>query len=195
MRSQNGGQSSHPAGDDRESALAGHWSDVKIGLLRRFASDLCAKLTLRGAAGATGVSKEGLRKLVERESRPNLATRQALGELFLKLHPSGLMATKQTDGEWQLREQLIELLPAGEREARAELARVFELAKRFPDEVPAFVDQVHEWMDLQVRGEYWGRRYVYGSAQRERQRKGEAKRPRPGRGKQPQPAEEDVPED
>jgi hypothetical protein len=178
MREPNGGQIRQTAGDDRESALAGHWSDVKIGPLRRFASDLCAKLTFRGAAGATGVSKEGLRKFVERETRPNLATRQALGELFLKLHPSGAMATKQTDGEWQLREQLIELLPAGEKEARAELARLFELAKRFPDEVPPCVDRVHEWMDLQVRGEYWGRRHVYGIARRERQRKGEAKRPR-----------------
>jgi len=178
MREPNGGQSSQAAGNDRESALAGHWSDVKIGLLRQFASDLCAKLTLRGAAGATGVSKEGLRKLVERETRPNLATRQALGELFLNLHPSGAMATKQTDGEWQLREQLIELLPAGEREARTELATVFELAKRFPDEVPPWIDRVHEWMDLQVQGEYWGRRHVYGFARRERRRKGEAKRPR-----------------
>ncbi|HVG44921.1 MAG TPA: hypothetical protein VM890_09325, partial [Longimicrobium sp.] len=62
-------------------------------------------------------------------------------------------------------------------------------------EVPAFVDQVREWMDLQVRGEYWGRRHVYGSAKRERQRKGEAKRPRPGRGKTVEQAGEDVPEE
>jgi hypothetical protein len=177
MRTRNDGQSSQ-AGDDRESAIARHWSDVKFGLLRRFASDLCARLTYRGAAGVTGVSKEGLRKFVDGQTRPNLATRQALGELFLKLHPSGVMATKQTDGEWQLREQLIESLAPGEQTARAELAKIFELAKRFPDEVPASVDQVHEWMDLQVRGEYWGQRYVYGSAKRERQRKGEAKRPR-----------------
>ena len=192
MRSQNSGQISQTAGDDRESALARHWSNVKIGPLRRFASDLCARLTYRGAAGVTGVSKEGLRKLVEGEGRPNLSTRQALGELFLKLHPSGVMATKQTDGEWQLREQLIELLPAGEKEARAELAKIFELAKRFPDEVPPCADPVHEWMDLQVRGEYWGQRYVYGFAKRERQRKGEAKRPRPGREKKAAPAGEDA---
>jgi hypothetical protein len=178
MRSPNDGQSSQTAGDDRESALAEHWLNIQIDLLRRFTSDLCARWTYRGAAGVTGVSREGLRKFVDGETRPNLATRQALGELFLKLHPSGVMATKQTDGEWQLREQLIELLPGGEKQARAELAKIFELAKRFPDEVPPSAEAVHEWMDLQVRGEYWGRRYVYGSATRERQRKGEAKRPR-----------------
>jgi hypothetical protein len=177
MRNQNDGQSSQIAGDDREPALAKHWLNIQIDLLRRFTSDLCARWTYRGAAEVTGVSKEGLRKFVDGETRPNLATRQALGELFLKLYPSGVMETK-TDGEWQLRKQLIELLPEGEREARAELARIFELAKRFPDEVPPCAEAVLDWMDLQVRGEYWGVRYVYGSAARERQRKGEAKRPR-----------------
>jgi hypothetical protein len=190
MRSPNDGQSSQAAGDDRKSALARHWLHIQIDLLRRFASNLCARWTYRGAAGVTGVSKEGLRKFVDGETRPNLATRQALGELFLKLHPSGVMETK-TDGEWQLRKQLIELLPGGEKEARAALARIFELARRFPDEVPPCAEAVLDWMDLQVRGEYWGVRYVYGSAARERRRKGEAKRPRPK--KKAEPAGEGAP--
>jgi len=44
--------------------------------------------------------------------------------------------------------------------------------------VPASVDQVHEWVDLQVQGEYWGRRYLDSFGVRKRRRKGEAKRPR-----------------
>jgi hypothetical protein len=178
MRSQTGGQIRHTAGDDRESEFAGRWSGIRIETLREFATELCAAHTYRGAAALTGLSKEGLRRLVEGKSHPNHSTRQALGELFLKLHPGGTMWKTSKDGAWQLRVQLIELLPPDEQTARDELAKIFELAKRFPDEVPAFVDQVLEWMDLQVRGEYWAVRYVDGFARRVRKRKGEAKRPR-----------------
>ena len=177
MRSLNDGQSSQTAGDDRESVLAGRWASIRIDTLREFASELCAALTYRGAAAFTGLSKEGLRRLVEGKGHPNHSTRQTLGELFLKLNPGGSMWKTSKDGAWQLRVQLIELLPPGEQTARDELARIVALAKRFPDEVPAFVDQVHEWMDLQVQGEYWGRRHVFGSAKRVRRRNGEAKRP------------------
>jgi hypothetical protein len=188
MRSQNDGQTSQTSGDDRESEFAGRWVSLRIRTLREFASELCAALTYRGAAAFTGLSKEGLRRLVEGKSYPNHSTRQTLGELFLKLHPGGTMWKTSKDGAWQLRVQLVELLPPGEQIARDELARIFELAKRFPGEVPASVDQVREWMDLQVQGEYWGRRHVYGSAKRERQRKGEATRPRPRGEKKSEPA-------
>ena len=178
MRSQHDGQIRHTAGDDRESEFARRWLSLRIDVLREFASELCAAQSYRGAEALTGISKEALRRLVAGEVRPNHATRKALGELFLKLNPGGSMWKTSKDGAWQLRVQLIELLPPGEQRARDDLAKIFELAKRFPDEVPAFVDQVHEWLDLQVQGEYWGRRHVFGSAKRERQRKGEAKRPR-----------------
>ena len=190
MRSQNGGQIRQAAGDDRKSDLVRHWSDVRVDTLREFTSELCAALTYRGAAAVTGISKEGLRRFVEGESQPNRSTRQTLGEMFLTLHPGGTMWKTSKDGAWQLRVQLIELLPPGEQAARDELTRIFELAKRFPDEVPASADQVHEWVDLQVQGEYWGRRYLNSLGTRKRQRKGEAKRPRPGREKKPAPAED-----
>jgi len=191
MSSQNGGQNSQTAGDGRESEFVRRWRSIPLETLREFASELCAAQTYRGAAAMTGVSKEGLRRFVAGEGRPNHSTRQALGELFLKLNPGGTMWKTSKDGAWQLRVPLIELLPPDEQAARDELARIFELAKRFPDEVPASADQVHEWMDLQVQGEYWGQRHVYGSAKRERRRKGEAKRPRPGREKKPEPAEDE----
>lgn len=169
------GQTGQSGGDDRFDR---HWSSIRLETLREFASGLCAALTYRGAQAATGLSKEALRKFVEGESSPNRSTRQALGELFLKLHPGGSMWKTSKDGAWQLRVQLIELLPSGEEAARAEVAKIFELAGRFPDEVPASADQVHEWMDLQVQGEYWGRRYLDSFGVRRRRRKGEAKRPR-----------------
>jgi len=178
MREPNGGQIRQTAGNDRELDLARHWLDVRLETLRRFAAELCAALTYRGAAAATGLSKEGLRRFVEEGSHPHRSTRQTLGEMFLKLNPGGTMWKTSQDGAWQLRVQLIELLPPGEQTARDELARIFDLAKRFPDEVPASVDQVHEWVDLQVQGEYWGRRYLDSFGVRKRRRKGEAKRPR-----------------
>jgi hypothetical protein len=197
MRDPNDGQSSQNTGNDRKSDLARHWSDVRIETLREFTSELCAELTYRGAATATGLSKEGLRRFVEGESHPNRSTRQTLGEMFLKLHPGGSMWKTSKDGAWQLRVQLIELLPAGEQAARDELARIFELAKRSPDEAPASVDQVHEWMDLQVQGEYWGRRYLDSFGVRKRRRKGEGKRPHHPRAKKakPGPAGEDSSEE
>jgi len=178
MKHLGGGQSSHNSGDDRESEFVRHWSAVRIETLREFASELCNALTLRGAAAATGLSKEGLRKLVEGESHPNRSTRQTLGEMFLKLYPGGTMWKNSQDGKWQLRVQLIELLSPGEEAARTELAKIFELAKRFPGEAPASVDAVHEWLDLQVQGEYWGRRYLDSFGKRKRQPKGKARRPR-----------------
>jgi len=172
------GQSSHTAGNDREFDLARHWSNVRVETLREFASELCAALTYRGAAAATGLSKEALRRFVEGETHPNRSTRQTLGELFLKLYPGGSMWKTSKDGAWQLRVHLYELLSPGEQAARDELAKIFELARRFPDEVPESVDRVHEWVDLQVQGEYWGRRHLDSFGVRKRRRKGEAKRPR-----------------
>jgi hypothetical protein len=197
MRDPNDGQSSQDAGNDRKSDLARHWSDVRIETLREFTSELCAALTYRGAAAVTGLSKEGLRRFVEGESHPNRSTRQTLGELFLKLYPGGSMWKTSKDGAWQLRVHLYELLSPGEQAARDELEKIFELAKRFPDEVPASVDQVHEWVDLQVQGEYWGQRYLDSFGARKRQRNSETKRPRRPRAKkaEPGPAGEDSSEE
>jgi hypothetical protein len=85
---------------------------------------------------------------------------------------------KPINGEWQLRKQLIELLAPGEDAARAELAKIFELAKRFPDEVPPTIDNVHEWMDLQILGEYWALRWLDSFGMRRRRPKREEKPPR-----------------
>jgi hypothetical protein len=171
MRHPTSGQRSQTAGNDRELALVTHWSDFRVEILRELTSELCASLKYRGAEAITGVSKEGLRKFVEGKSRPNRSTRQKLGELFLKLYPGGVMWKKAVDGDWELRQHLSELLPPNEEAARAELAKIFELARRFPDEVPGSVDAVQEWVDLQVRGEYWGKRYVEGFSTRKQRRK------------------------
>ncbi|HKP75056.1 MAG TPA: hypothetical protein VJT67_05900 [Longimicrobiaceae bacterium] len=189
MRSHIGGQSRQTAGDDRDPELAKHWRSLRIDTLRAFAAELCAQHTYRGAAALTGLSKEGLRRFVEGDTSPNPKTRQALGEVFFNLYPSGVMeTTRPFHGEWQLRRQLIELLPRGEEAAREELEKIFELARRFPDEVPESADLVWEWMDLQIRGEYWAERWVDSFGfRRKRRRDGQPSRKR---ARPPKPSEE-----
>lgn len=178
MTHSTGGQSSQSAGDDREPTVAQHWSAIPVDVLRTFVSELCARITYRAAAARTGVSKTALQKIVNGETQPNHSTRQRLGALFQELYADGSMWKRTLDGEWEIRVRLIELLPAGEETARAELAKIFELAKRHPDEVPASVDQVHEWVDLQVRGEYNAERSLDAIGRRKRAPKGQGKRTR-----------------
>lgn len=60
----------------------------------------------------------------------------------------------ETRGRGKGRKRLIDLLPPGEDEARAALERLFDLARRFPDELPESAPKLLEWLELQVEGEY-----------------------------------------
>ncbi len=124
--------------------------------------DLCTRHSLRAVARMVKLAPETVRKFVNRTGVPNLATRRRLAELYLERNAEGVVAEEHNNKRWKARRRLIELLSEGEGPAREELAKVFELAKRFPDEVPKSVGELHEWMDLQVRGEYWAEDY-YGA--------------------------------
>ena len=130
--------------------------------------DLCTRYRLRGVARMVKLAPETVRKFINRTGVPNHATRRRFAELYLELNAEGVVAEQDDSKRWKARRRLIELLARGEDPAREELARVFELAKRFPDEVPASVDELHEWMDLQVRGEYWAEDYYGAIARGER---------------------------
>ena len=169
MREPNSGNKSHTAGEDRDTSSSLHWWDVSAETLWEFTTQLCARMGYRKAAEVTGVSKAGLQKYVEGLSKPNRTTRQLLGELFLERYPSGVMRKRDVDGEWQLRPRLIELLPQSEMQARREMAKLFELARRFPDEAPDFIDQVERWVDLQIQGEWWAERKHSSFAVRQRE--------------------------
>lgn len=176
MNSHSGGQSSHKPGDDRKPKLARTWLDVHPDRLWRFVVDLVAEHTLRAVEKMAGLSKETVRKYVKRIGDPEMATRKALGELFLRKHPGGAMADRENDGSRPepppLRRQLIELLPRGEKEALATLSLLFGLARRFPDELPPdLLDAVQRWMELQVEGEYDWERFQAQFARRERKPK------------------------
>jgi transcriptional regulator with XRE-family HTH domain len=175
MREPIRGQRSHNAGDDRTASSALHWRDVAAGTVWAFTVDLCARHGYRKAAEKTGVSKAALQKYVQGLTRPNLSTRQLLGEYFLQSFPGGMMQKKDINGDWDVRPRLIELLPGSEMRARREMKKLFDLARRFPDEVPGFVDQVETWIDLQIRGEWWAERKHSSPAVREREWNRESK--------------------
>lgn len=132
--------------------------------------DLCTRHSLRDVARLVKLAPETVRKFINRIGEPNLATRRRFAELYLeKIAEADVVLVLDDRKQWKMRPRLIELLASGEGPAREELARVFELAKRFPDEVPPSIDRLLEWMDLQVRGEYWAEDYYGAIARGERE--------------------------
>ncbi|HEX8903820.1 MAG TPA: hypothetical protein VF771_03205, partial [Longimicrobiaceae bacterium] len=123
--------------------------------------ELVARLKVRGVATMAGMAKDTVWKFVNGVSQPNYATRKRLGELFLDFFPGGVMSKPAEEGEkkWKLRPRLIELLPKGETNARAAVARLIQLARESPHHAPKHLDELHEWLDLQVRAEYWAERH------------------------------------
>jgi hypothetical protein len=167
MNRRTGGQSSHTAGNDRDATLAPGWRYIPEELLREGIIELVARLKVRGVATMAGMAKDTVWKFINGVSQPNYATRKRLGELFLDFFPGGVMSKPAEEGEkrWKLRPRLIELLPKGEANARAAVSIIFQVARAFPDEVPRNIAQIEEWMDLQVRGEYWAEKH-YGEIAR-----------------------------
>lgn len=161
MSDQTSSQSGHDTGDDRDVSHARSWWEVELEVLWRFTSELCAVHTYRGASELTGLAKETLRTYVERTTRPSRATRKLLGEFYLQYAPGGATASRE-EHEWRLRPRMMDILPPGEHEALAALARFCDRTRWYlADELPPWFDHFEEWIDLQIRGEYrYERDYV-----------------------------------
>ncbi|HYH79162.1 MAG TPA: hypothetical protein VEX86_05175 [Longimicrobium sp.] len=168
MKTPTGGQSGRTTGDDR-SELPKRWLDVPPDVLWQFAVDKVAQQTLRGVARRTGLGVETVRKFILRIGEPNLSTRRRFAEMFLKMHAGGVMEEDEEIRRWKVRPRLLTLLPEGRFEARAALVQLFAVAKRHPDEVPLKLDDLHDWMDLQVRAEYNAQEYFDAVASGERE--------------------------
>jgi hypothetical protein len=175
MREPIGGQKSHNAGDDRNASSTRTWWAVRISTLWLFANELCAELGYRGASEAIGVSRAGLQKLVEGHARPNRSTRKRLGTLYLACTGSeGMKKDIFREGTYQPR--LIECLPGDEARGRREVRKIFELARRFPDETPGCLPDVEEWLDAQIAGEWDTERRLADIKQRDREWRADATR-------------------
>lgn len=169
MRRDDSGKSSHTPGDDRDPDSPRRWQKIPLESLWEFAVELVARYRLRGVAEMTGLGRETVRKFLLRSVEPNLTTRRAFATLYRAFHAERTMADADKSKTWKTRPpRLIEVLSPGKAVARAELAKILELANRFPDEVPPTADALFEWIDAQVRGEYWFDEYYGAIARGER---------------------------
>jgi hypothetical protein len=151
MNTPTSGQRRHKPGHDRTTEIPEKWLAVRTEVLWRFAVDLVARHTLRRTARLVGLGVETVRCFVMRKGAPNLTTRRRFAELFLELHPEAAMERDDTR-DWRARPRLITVLPHGQAEAREAVARLCALAREHA--LPLEPDELHAWLDLQVRAEY-----------------------------------------
>ncbi|MBV9108976.1 MAG: hypothetical protein JO306_06195, partial [Gemmatimonadetes bacterium] len=124
------GQSGHNGAGARVPRLVRAWHEVPPDVLWRWVVAQVADHSLRGVQQLSGLSKETIRKYVNRVSVPIPSTRKILGELYLRHHPAGVLLDPwNASTETAVRPQLIELLPPGEADALATVAALFEAAR------------------------------------------------------------------
>jgi hypothetical protein len=104
------------------------------------------------------LSPETIRKFVFGIGQAERSTIEGLARLFLQKHPWGYVAEKGTSyGTPDPLPPLSETLDSkGHAEAREEIEKLVELAKRHPDEVPASADRVRAWLQKLLDAEYTG---------------------------------------
>ena len=149
------------------------WEDVPPAVLLAFVRNLSDRLTFRGVAKLVGLAPETVRKYVEGIGVPFRATRKRFAELFLEHHAGGYMEKSYPDGSFLLRETpLRTLLPAGEENARAELQKLFALARSAPDgRLPEWLDGMQWWLEQKLAREYEAEARVARLGERPRQRR------------------------
>jgi hypothetical protein len=118
-----------------------------------------------------GLAPETVRKYVEGIGTPFRATRKRLAELFLEHHVGGYMAQKPLDGSWLFQQKpLRKILPPGAENARAEVEKLFALARSSPDGLPEWADGVKTWLEEQLAREYAALDLGGAAPQRQRRR-------------------------
>ena len=169
MKPSTSGQSSRNGVEVRGPRLVRAWHEIPPDVLWRWVVAQVADHSLRGVQQLSGLSKETIRKYVNRVSVPIPSTRKILGELFLRHHPAGvLLEPWNASTETAVRPQLIELLPAGEANALATVSALFDAARDAGGVHPKTVDAIERWFKLQVRGEYDAERFYARFPSRER---------------------------
>jgi hypothetical protein len=163
------GQSGHNGTGARGPKLVRAWHEIPPDVLWRWVVAQVADHSLRGVQQLSGLSKETIRKYVNRVSVPIPSTRKILGELFLRHHPAGvLLESWNASTETAVRPQLIELLPDGEASALATVSALFEAVRDAGGVHPKTADMIERWVELQVRGEYDAERFYARFPSRER---------------------------
>ena len=128
-------------------------------VLRAFIVEESTRIPLRGLAKLVKSSPETVRQFLEHPERnPHRKTLRKFAEYYLKKHPVGYVAEKRAPpfGTPEPLPLLKEVLPGGHDAARADVEKLVELAKRFPDEVPASADRLRQWLAKLLAAEYTG---------------------------------------
>ncbi len=160
MSNHNSGQNG-PPGTPGQYERSHRWQDIPLDVLRawyreqsplRAITDAIAKLT-----GEDEFSPQTIANFVRGKGQPDYKTRRQLALYYLAKHPWGYVAEKGTPyGTPKPLPLLSEMLPEGHAQARAEIEKLVELAKRFPDEVPASADRLRTWLQKMLDAEYTG---------------------------------------
>lgn len=114
------------------------------------------RTSLRHAEAATGVGHEAIRKFVEGETeRPHGRSIRAFTTLYW--WERGLVFVSESGGAeapvfWA--SELRAIFPGGKAQAIADTDRLFELAERFPDEVPGTSPGMKLWLSRLIEAEY-----------------------------------------
>lgn len=127
---------------------------VPVEVLRDFTAEQVRLYGLRTTAERLRMGRETLRKIVTgRTVQPHPRQRELMGAEFLEAHPSGYVRETMVDGKPRALGPLKLLLPPDREEALEVLDRVFALAERHPDELPAAA-AVHAWMRRVLNAEF-----------------------------------------
>jgi hypothetical protein len=124
--------------------------------LRAFMKDFVEGTSLRHAEAVTGVGHEAIRKFVDGETeRPHSRSIRTFTRLYWR--ERGLIFVAESGGTeapvfWA--SELRAIFPGGKAQAIAEVRRLFELAERFPDEIPGTAPAMQLWLSRLIEAEY-----------------------------------------
>lgn len=163
MRNPTNGQSGH-LGPPGEFEYSRRWQDVPVDeVLRPWVFDQAERTSYRklcaavNAATGADLVPETVRKFALHRGEPGRTTTRAFAEYYLSRYPRGYVAEKRPPyGTPEPLPPLSDLLPGGHEAARAELEKLVELAKRFPEEVPESTDRLLQWLEKMLAAEYMG---------------------------------------
>jgi hypothetical protein len=118
--------------------------------------DFVAETSLRHAEAVTGVGHEAIRKFVDGETeRPHPRSIRAFTRHYWK--ERGLVFVAESGGTeapvfWA--SELRAIFPGGKPQATADVRRLFELAERFPEELPGTTAAMLRWWSRLIEAEY-----------------------------------------
>jgi hypothetical protein len=124
--------------------------------LRAFMKELVDRTSLRHAAALTDLGHEAIRKFVEGNTEhPHPRSIKAFTLLYWR--ERGLVFVSEAGGPeapvfWA--SELRGVFPGGRAQALADVRKVFELAERFPEELPGTAGEIRGWMLRVIDAEY-----------------------------------------